>query len=273
MSGLLLALLVACDLPAAPLPTRAAVAEARPADPTLAALLYEAPALPSDSPEAGLARMVAWLVYMELDAGQLARLGELEATARLQRTRAAEAEAAIRARWAAREQELYGRLIPLLVKRTPADRPEMQALQAELAALDAGGERERALLTVRVEATRRVLEAGQALLGTLSEAQEARFDSALFVLRRRLDPVGTPGDYDALVGAPFSVGENGILLRGTAQGLGDPLDLGGLFSDTPAGSEARAQALPELRREAILFLILHEPQLPEAIGRLSRPEP
>lgn len=269
MFGLLLLAALGCDRAPTPLPTEVAVAAVRATDPTLAALLYAAPSLPADSPLASQARLVAWLRYVGFDGGQLQRLDDLRQAAVAQRQRAAEAEAAIRAPWAAKEADVYGRLLPLLVADNGVEGPQVVSIQAELAALSANGARERALLTVRLESTRRVLEAGQALLGTLDADQEARFDSALFVLRRRLDPVGTPGDYDALVGAPFSPGENGLLLRGSAQGLGDPMDLGGLFTDTPSGSEARARALPELRREAILFLVLHEPELGAALGLLE----
>lgn len=254
----LLAALTGCD--PEPLPSARAVAEAaEPAPPTLARALYDAPVAPSPTAREQRVRLLLWLRRLELDRSQLDRLDALRRLALDQRARVAEAEAGATARIRAETDPIFEELWRRLAAGEAPDDPELVALARSLADYGGGGPEGRVLLSLRLEGVRLVLEAERELLETLSPTQEARLVEALFVLRRRLDPVGTPGDFDLLVGPSFEPGAPALLLRGTTQGIADPLDLGGLWA-------ASGTVLPEARREAILYLALLEPGLDEAIA-------
>lgn len=258
--------LLGCAPAAEPLPTAAAVEAARApaaALPTLAEALYDAPVAPAPTAAEQRVRLLLWLRRMELDRGQLDRLERLRLLALEQRARVEAAEREAGARFAAEAERVYGEIWAGLAAGLPPEDPALVALAGELDLLSAGGARERGVLTVRLEGVRLVLEAERELLDTLTELQRERLLEGLFALRRRLDPVGTPGDWDALVGPTFEVGAPGLLLRGSTQGIADPLDLGALWGE-PAGMEGAA-ALPEARREAVLYLVLLQPGLDQAI--------
>ena len=97
----------------------------------------------------------------------------------------------------------------------------------------------------------RVLSPTQALLA-----------DAVFFLRNRLDPVGNPGDFRALVGSIYDPGQYAVLTRGSSDWARAPLNIGGLWSDEP---QLEGGALHEARREVLLYLILLEPGLAPAI--------
>lgn len=262
-SALLTLGLLCCDPAPRPLPTAEAVARQAPAEalPPLVAAVYDAPVAPAPGAQEQRVRLLLWLRRMALDPGQLDRLDALQKLAIDQQDRVAAAEAkAIAGSAELADRTWEGLWAKLSAGASPED-PELQPLIGDLGALSAGGACERAVLGVRLEGARLVLEAERGLLDTLSETQQDRLVEALFVLRRRLDPVGTPGDWDALAGPTFDVGAPGLLLRGSSAGIDDPLDLGGLWSTSEEHPE-----LPEARREAILYLILLQPGLDEAIG-------
>ncbi len=272
MTRLLPLLLLACAPAPRPLPAEEAAASASPnTTPSLARALYEAPVAPTPTAEEQRVRLLVWLLRMELSPSQLDRLSALRLVALEQEARLAEAEQALIAQHADEATEIYGALWEGLRAGRSPDDPELLRLAGRLSQVSAGGAREQGLLTLRLEGLRLVLEAERSLLETLSETQEARLAEGLFVLRRQLDPVGTPGDWDALVGPSYEVGAPALLLRGTRQGMDDPLDLGALWATDPRPGET---ALPEARREAILLLVLRQPGLDEAIAAaraLARP--
>lgn len=255
---------LACGDPPAPLPTAAALAEVPDAPPALIQDLYAAPVAPEAAAHQQRVRLLIWLRRMNLDRGQLDRLSALRRLAVDQMARLAQAEAA--AAPGPEEEAAWQALWDQLARGAQPEDPAFVAAAAQVAVARAGGERERRLLTLRLEGVRLILEAEHSFLETLTPAQEARVLEASFALRRRLDAWGTPGDASALLGPTWQPGEVGTLLRGTTQGLGDPLDIGALWSDAPDASPARAQALPEARREALIFLILLEPGLDEALA-------
>lgn len=264
---LLLALGLGCAPQPTPLPTAAAVAavEAQPQPPSLARALYDAPVLPAATASEQRVRLLLWLRRMALSRGQLDRLDALRSLALAQAERVRQAEASVTARSAAEAEAVYGQLFEALAAGADADDPALTPLVERLSALGGGGERERTLLGLRMEGARLVLDAERELLETLSPTQEERLAEALFLLRRRLDPVGTPQDWEALVGSTYDAGAPGLLLRGSSAGAREPLNLGGLWSDPPAG-RAEDRLFPEARREALLFLAVLEPGLDEAIA-------
>ena len=264
---LLLALGLGCAPEPTPLPTATAVAaaEARDPSPSLARALYDAPVLPTPSASEQRVRLLLWLRRMELSRGQLDRLERLRALAVAQAERVRQAEASVNADFAPEADLVYGQLFEALAAGTSPDDPSLAPLVDRLSALGGGGQRERTLLGLRMEGARLVLDAERELLDTLSETQEERLAEALFVLRRRLDPVATPGDWEALVGTTYDAGAPGLLLRGSSAAARDPLNLGGLWSDPPS-SRGDQELLPDARREALLYLAVLEPGLDEAIS-------
>jgi len=255
--------LLSCDPPPRPLPTADAVERQPPTDalPPLVVAVYDAPVAPAPVAREQRVRLLLWLRRMALDPGQLDRLDALRKLALDQQDRVQMAEAKAVEGSSELAARTWDGLWEKLAAGASPDDPTLQPLIGDLGALSAGGARERAVLGVRLEGTQLVLEAERGLLDTLSETQQERLVEGLFVLRRRLDPLGTPGDWDALVGPTFDVGAPGLLLRGSSAGVDDPLDLGGLWT----GSDEHPE-LPGARREAILYLVLLQPGLDEAIA-------
>lgn len=266
---LLLYGLLACAPDPLPLPAEPAaraVDEARAEDPgALARALYEAPVAPGPTAREQRVRLLIWLLRLELDRSQLDRLESLRRSVAEQEARIAEAERQAVAAAQPESDRIFDGLWAGLAAGKRADDPELLALAADLGALSAGGARERGLLTLRQEGLRLTLDAERALLDTLSEAQEQRLAEGIFALRRQLDPVGTPGDWDTLVGPGYEASAGALMLRGTSRDLSNPLDLGALWSDAIPGE----RGLPEARREAILLMVLRQPGLDEAIAAAS----
>ena len=72
----------------------------------------------------------------------------------------------------------------------------------------------------------------------------------MFFLRHKLDPVGNPQDFSALVGNTYEPGQYAVLTRGTGQLAQQSLHFGGLWTDD---KETAGQKLHETRREVILY--------------------
>ena len=246
-----------------PLPTEKTIADLdRAKQPPLYQLLYDIPALPAFEPEIQRVRILIWLLHLDLSEGQLVRLKELHALADNRRTRIVEAEKAAATRWIGGERSVYNDIWTHLSNGREVDDPAMAQFTHDLKEMRSGGERERELLKLRLQGIRAVLEAQQEFLQTLSPAQEALLADAVFFLRNRLDPVGNPGDFRALVGTIYDPGQYSVLTRGSSDWARAPLNIGGLWSDEPT---VEGGALHEARREVLLYLILLEPALVESI--------
>ena len=85
---------------------------------------------------------------------------------------------------------------------------------------------------------------------------------ALFFLRHHLDPIANPKDFSALIGTTYEPGQYAVLVRGTNDIARESMNIGGLWTDD---GELTGQTLHEAKREAILYLILLEPALEEAL--------
>ncbi len=270
VAGLLLGgLLSACQSDPLPLPTQADVAAAESVAraegvkrPALYQLLYEAPLLPHSTARQQRLKMLIWIREMDLGDSQLALLGDLRALV-IERT--AQIDAAERdaiARYADEEAEILDALWERMAAGAPADAPEVVELTERLSGLQRGSDRERELLTLRIEGIRAVLQAEGDFLRTLSPRQEARLADSLFFLRNLLDPVGNPDDFRALVGTTYEKGEYAVLTRGLTRWARQPLNIGGLWSDD---EPLAGGALHEAQREVLLYLALLEPGMDEAI--------
>ncbi len=246
------------------LPTEEAVSKlARDEQPPLYQLLYDAPALPTSRNQQQRVRILIWLRHMELNSTQLTRLQELRELADTRRARITEAETSTAQRYEPMENELYGRIWTALQSGMSVDDPALGQITEDLRELRAGGERERELLKLRLQGIRALLEAQKSFLDTLSPRQEALLADAVFFLRNRLDPIGNPGDFRALVGSIYEPGQYAVLTRGTSTWARSPLNIGALWADKPP---LEGGALHEARREVLLYLVLMEPGLAEAIS-------
>ncbi|RME21095.1 MAG: hypothetical protein D6798_18915, partial [Deltaproteobacteria bacterium] len=230
--------------------------------PPLYQLLYEAPLLPRSTPEQQRLKMLIWIRHMDLGEEQLALLRDLRETVLERQAQITRAEQQVIARYADEEAEILDGLWQRMAAGAPADAPEVVELTDRLAGLQRGSQRERELLTLRIEGIRSVMEAEGEFLRTLSPRQEARLADSLFFLRNLLDPVGNPEDFRALVGTTYDKGEYAVLTRGLTRWGRQPLNIGGLWSDE---EPLAGGALHEAQREVLLYLALLEPGMDEAI--------
>lgn len=253
-----------CDPEPLPLPTVAEVqALDRSLEPPLYQLLYDAPLLPVDDPAGGRLRMLIWLRQMAMSAEQLDRLEALRSLA-ADRVRSIEQrEREVEASYAAAQAAEHEALWAGLSRGVPVEAPELQIHVEALRELRRGGKRERELISLRLDGIRSILDAERELLQSLTPRQEQLMSDAVFFLRRRLDPIGTPGDFRTLVGTTYEPGQYAVLTRGLSEGLSGPLDIGGLWADEPS---LEGHALHEARREVLLLMALLEPGLDEAIA-------
>jgi hypothetical protein len=258
LSALLLTL-VACADPPQPLPSAAAVARIdRSAEPALYRRLYDYAFLPEVQRDEQRVRLLIWLRSMSFNRFQLARLEELAATFAAERAGLEATHAAIVAEHEPRVRQVYGELWEAL--RAGAADAELDRLAQRL---DAVRVREAELLTLRSRSVRTLLELERPFLDALTGEQSTRLADATFLLRHRLDPYANPGDFNALVGTVATAGQFGALTRPTFDPNEDHLDVGRLWTapGTPSGA-----AFPELRAEVVLYMVLLEPALPEAIA-------
>lgn len=252
------------------LPTQAAVTAEASTQPTpLYQELYAIAGLPGFPEVASRVRLLAWLRELELSPAQLAALERLRQLAAERRQRLAEAQRARITALAKAEQATLEQVWKLLSSGTPLDDPAFSAAADELrSARTATGNTDpnAEFVRMRLEGVRAILDAEQDFLHSLSPAQEKRMVDAMFALRDRLDPIAEPQAFDSLIGSIYEPGQYAVLARGT-HGAANPFDIGGLWSEDP---ELSGEALPSARREVILFLVLEEPGLEQAIAAARR---
>ncbi|MBM4392265.1 MAG: hypothetical protein FJ090_14185 [Deltaproteobacteria bacterium] len=264
VAWLLAPFLAACIEEPLPSPAEAAV-EAdldRATAPPLYRKLYDYAFAPEVQLVEQKVRLRIWLRYMDFDRYQLGMLEELISFARR------EFEAIDR-----RHAEIVG-----------GYEPEVRAVYAELwAAMDRGANddelgaignqldviqrRQDELLALRAQSVRTLLAAEQPFLKTFTPQQDTYFADAIFALRHRLDPYANPGDFAALVGRVYVAGEFGTLTEPTYRPDEDHLNIGGLWSKNP--EKLAGPYFQDARREVVLYMLLLEPALPEAVAAVK----
>ena len=259
---------LACADPPLALPAESgAKAIDRAAEPALYRQLYDYAFLPETQDAEQRVRILIWLRHMDFNRYQLGLLQELHARFQRERTALAAVQQASLATHEPEVRRVYDRLWEGL---------QAGASDADLArvaqGLDAVRAREADLLQLRAQGVRTLLEALEPLLRTLTPRQEALMADATFLLRHRLDPYATPEDFQTLVGTVYTVGEFGALTRPTFDPNEDFLDIAGLWS--PEGSDLEQARFPDVRRDVVLYMVLLEPGLSEALraGLALRPD-
>lgn len=252
--------LVGCAPPLA-LPTEAAVAEQhdRSLDPPLYRALYDYAFLPETQAKEQRVRLLIWLHYMKFNRLQLGLLSELSDKVARERTAVQQRQDAIILKYEPQLDATYDAIWNDLAEGAPS--AQLDALAPKLAEVHA---REQELLTLRAQSVRTLFEAEAPFLQTLTPTQEIQFTDATFLLRHRLDPYADPGDFDALIGPIYRPGQFGALSRTTFDPNEDHLNIGGLWSEAP--EKLTGPQFPDARREALLYMVLLEPTLPEAIA-------
>lgn len=258
-SPAMLLFLLGCVDPPQPLPAEVAAQSVdRAALPPLYQELYDYAFLPEVQSREQRVRLLIWLRHLRFDRYQLGLLQELQGRFDRERQELETSQRALVETHEPKVGAVYDELWAALNRG---------AGEEELARIGAGLEavrlREGDLLDLRARSVRALLEAEQPFLQTLRPEQEALFTDAIFLLRHRLDPYANPGDFKSLVGTIYQAGDFGTLTRPTFDPGADHLDIGGLWSEEP---QDRAGAhFPNARREVILYMVLLEPTLPEAI--------
>ncbi|MCB9744630.1 MAG: hypothetical protein H6741_01100 [Alphaproteobacteria bacterium] len=259
-----------CDSEPMPLPTeqQAAEADAEMAaaeHPPLTQLLYDQAQLPAFQKRQQRVRLLIWIRHMELGAFQLKALSELTELVRQERARIEGEQRRIAQDYDAAITPVYDQLWESLRQGKTLDDPALEAAAAPLLTAKKEHERSDALLALRVEGIRTILEAERPWLATLTPKQEALLSDSLFALRNVLDPYANPGDFRALIGTVFSAGDYGTLTRGSYTEDDLQLDLSRLWSDY-SKEQVSGPVFSDARRELLLYMLLQEPALPEAIA-------
>lgn len=254
-------LLGACTLPPEPPPSEAAVAAAvdRAAEPPLYRKLYDYAFLPQVQDREQRVRLRIFLRHLDFDLYQIGLMEELHALVARERAAVTAREAEIVAAYEPQVGAVYDELWAAM---------EAGRSEAELAAigdkLDVIDRREAELLELRAASVRAILDRESPLLATFTQKQDVLFADAVFALRHRLDPYANPGDFHELVGTVYVAGEFGTLTRPTYDPEEDHLNIGGLWS--PAPEKLTGPYFQEARQEVILYMLLLEPALPEALA-------
>ena len=249
-----------CSTDPTPMPTEELVAETAELDPAYQ-LIYDTHAMKTPDQNQQRVRILLWLKRMNCNVSQLQKLDELR---KLTVEKVASLEA-IETKREQQSQELYtplfNQLWDSLRTGTELNDPQIQNIIKTFETSKKNAE-ETPSLDVRLETIKSIIDAEDTFLRSLSPEQESTIVDALYFLRYKLDPVGNPKDFSLLIGNTFEPGQYAILLKGTSELAQQSGNIGGLWSDQP---ELTGRVLHEARREVVLYLILLEPALEEAI--------
>jgi len=269
---------LSCDVEPDPLPTEVAAREAdegmeETATPPMVQLLYDYAFLPETQYNQQRVRILLWLIHMELSDYQLRVLEDAWQVADVERERIDEAHRAIVEQYEPRLTGVYDQVWEQLEAGADLDDPALLALAEPLTEARIHKEQERELLALRFQGVEATGAAMQDFLRSLSPQQEAKVANATFFLRHKLDPYANPGDFNALIGTVFTPGDYATLKRGSYDPETDHLDLAGLWSE-PGDPDREKGVFPDVQRELVVFMILQEPAVPEAIeAALNRSKP
>jgi hypothetical protein len=265
-AALLLAALWGCSADPLPLPTEVAVAgvpDSSAPELPLFQVLYAVETGPAPSVSLQRVRLLLWLRHLELSTAQLDLLETLRVNARERAARLTQAEQALLERNAGEESALVENLWAALSQGVDPSDASVTEIADKLKAIGHDGSRSEQLMRLRLEGIRSLLDAQTPFLRTLTPVQEGRLNDALFLLRHELDPLGTPGDFESLVGTLYDPGQFGALTQGTDLSKSGPADIGALWGDE--GNGLQGHPLHDAQREVILFLAVLEPGLEDAI--------
>ena len=265
----LLVLCAGCVAEVEPLPTEVTVAATnkaidRAAQPPLYQLIYDYAFLPEVQRSEQRVRILVWLKLMKFSDYQLRALSALHEEAARERRRIEEAQEAVVRDYEPRLAPVYDDLWEKMKAGADPSDAELEDAAAALLTERLQHSREKELLQLRAQGVRAVLTASQEWLVSLDHEQEALLTDSLGFLRHRLDPYANYGDFRALVGTLFVAGDYGTLNRGNFEPEEDHLNLGNLWTDQSL-SERQGPTFNGARRTLILYMILMEPTLPEAI--------
>jgi len=232
--------------------------------PPLYQLIYDYAFLPEVQRSEQRVRILIWLKQMKFSDYQLRALLSLHDEAARERRRIEEAQAAVVRDYEPRLVPVYDDLWEKLKAGGNPSDAELEAAAGALLTERLQHAREKELLQLRTQGVRAVLTASQEWLVSLDHDQESLLTDSLGFLRHRLDPYANYGDFRALVGSLFVAGDYGTLNRGSFDPEEDHLNLGNLWTDQSL-SERQGPIFNEARRTLILYMILMEPALPEAV--------
>jgi len=263
--------LPACVAEPDPLPTQVLVAGAnkrieRVKEPPLYQMLYDYAFLPEVQHQEQKVRILIWLNRMGLGDFQLVGLQSLSEWVTTERERIESRQAEIVSDYEPRLLPTYEALWEALKGGAALDDPLLEETAQKLLVDKLQEAREAELFSTRVQGVAGILDRCRKWLAGLSPSQEIPLTDSLFFLRHRLDPYANPGDFQALVGTVFVAGDWGTLTRGSEgfQAERDHLNIGGLWSES-AMAELEGPVFNDARREIVLYMILLEPALGEAI--------
>jgi hypothetical protein len=254
-----------------PLPTQVLVAGAnkqieRAKEPPLYQMLYDYAFLPEVQHAEQRVRILIWLKRVGLGDYQLSSLKVLSEWVVAEHLRLEELQREIVSNYEPKLLPTYETLWEGLQQGMELDDPALEEASQQLLVDKLQSSREAELFQQRVQGITGILDRAREWMRELSPSQEIPFTDALFFLRHRLDPYANPGDFQSLVGTIFVAGDWGTLTRG-AEGFRqnrDHLNLGGLWSEA-AMEDLDGPIFNDARREIVLYMILLEPALGEAI--------
>ena len=252
-----------------PLPTEVLVAGAdarmdRAEEPPLYQMLYDYAFLPEVQASEQRVRILIWLRHMGFTSFQLKLMADLHQRGLAELTRIDEAQRRIVEHYEPQLAATYDALWEGLKQGQPVDDPALEQAAQALLTQRLQYSREKELFALRAQGVSAMLGAQQELLDTLTPRQEALLTDATFFLRHRLDPYANAGDFRALIGSIYVAGEWGTLQKGSWDRDKDHLNLAALWTDQ-AIEDLQGPVFNQHRRALVLYMILLEPQVPEAV--------
>jgi hypothetical protein len=257
--------LLSCNLSKEEFPTKKQIKEAEHElgvenvkTPPLYQLLYDSH--PQPTQEQQRVRVFLWLQQLELTASQIRRMEILRQDVISRQKNIEDLERKILQKNIELEQPIYNRFWDALqngknIEDLSEDLEKLQEIRNDQ-------NNQNDLLKLRLQSIREILEKTSAFLRTMNPKQEQKIVESLFFLRHKLDPIGNPQDFSALVGNTYEPGQYAVLIRGTGKLAQQSLHFGGLWTDN---EETAGQNLHETQREVLLYFILLEPATSEAL--------
>ena len=214
------------------------------------------------------ARMLAWLVSLELSGAQLEGLKSLcVAVANIRRGEAID-QASVGARESIHYGPIYAELIAHLASGSPPDEEMSARIAEQLEAAHAKVHAEGSPLGRQRQRAQGVIEAIVRWMGTLSAAQSEAVSSARFFLRRRVGPLVNPGHYEWVVGSRWDAGDFDVLRFTGSDEEDGGMDMAGLWQAEAYRVQPDAH-LRLLQARAVMAMAVTEPGLLEAIEVLQ----